>query len=157
MKCLLCTLEWKFIHLKGFFKRRQVELCRFCTFLNFGPASWAEFENMQNLHKSTWRHRNERLIIASNIILTHRDPNFASKRWQHLLFTKLFFTFQHETPCSLSPSLLDLIVMMMVIENLFTQPVARDIHIECSKQFKWNSYFYVSGQSQPFWAPLKLP
>ena len=22
----------------------------------------------------------------------------------------------------------------------------RDIHIECSKQFKWNSYFYVSGQ-----------
>ena len=33
---------------------------------------------------------------------------------------------------------------------------SRDIHIECSKQFKWNSYFYVSGQSQPFWAALKL-
>ena len=31
----------------------------------------------------------------------------------------------------------------------------RDIHIECSKQFKWNSYFYVSGQSGPFWAVLK--
>ena len=33
---------------------------------------------------------------------------------------------------------------------------SRDIHIECSKQFKWNSYFYVSGQSRPFWAALKL-
>ena len=32
----------------------------------------------------------------------------------------------------------------------------RDIHIECSKQFKWNLYFYVSGQSGPFWAVLKL-
>ena len=32
----------------------------------------------------------------------------------------------------------------------------RDIHIECSKQFKWNSYFYVSGQIRPFWAALKL-
>ena len=32
----------------------------------------------------------------------------------------------------------------------------RDIHIECSKQFKLNSYFYVSGQSRPFWAALKL-
>ena len=32
----------------------------------------------------------------------------------------------------------------------------RDIHIECSKQFKCNSYFYVSGQSRPFWAALKL-
>jgi hypothetical protein len=38
------------------------------------------------------------------------------------------------------------------------QPEAaiRDIHIECSKQFKWNSYFYVSGQRWPFWAMLKL-
>ena len=32
----------------------------------------------------------------------------------------------------------------------------RDIHIECSKQFKGNLYFYVSGQSGPFWAVLKL-
>ena len=32
----------------------------------------------------------------------------------------------------------------------------RDIHIECSKQFKWNLYFYVSGQSRPFLAALKL-
>ena len=32
----------------------------------------------------------------------------------------------------------------------------RDIYIECSKRFKWNSYFYVSGQSLPFWAALKL-
>ena len=31
----------------------------------------------------------------------------------------------------------------------------RDIHIECSKQFKCNSYFYVPGQSRPFWAALK--
>ena len=36
------------------------------------------------------------------------------------------------------------------------QSQSRDIHIECSKQFKWNSYFYVSGQSWPFWAALKL-
>ena len=32
----------------------------------------------------------------------------------------------------------------------------RDIHIECTKQFKWNLYFYVSRQSWPFWAALKL-
>ena len=32
----------------------------------------------------------------------------------------------------------------------------RDIHIECSKQFRWNLHFYVSGQSGPFWAVLKL-
>ena len=32
----------------------------------------------------------------------------------------------------------------------------RDIHIECSKQFKWNLYFYVSGQSWPIWSALKL-
>jgi hypothetical protein len=32
----------------------------------------------------------------------------------------------------------------------------KDIHIESSKQFKWNLYFYVSGQSGPFWAVLKL-
>ena len=34
--------------------------------------------------------------------------------------------------------------------------IGRDIHIECSKQFKWNSYFYVSGQRRSFWAALKL-
>ena len=33
---------------------------------------------------------------------------------------------------------------------------SRDIHIECSKQFKWKLYFYASGQSGPFWAVLKL-
>ena len=37
----------------------------------------------------------------------------------------------------------------------FCVPV-RDIHIEYSKQFKCNLYFYVSGQSRPFWAALKL-
>ena len=34
--------------------------------------------------------------------------------------------------------------------------LTRDIDIECSKQFKWNFCFYVSGQSRPFWAALKL-
>ena len=34
--------------------------------------------------------------------------------------------------------------------------VDRDIHTECSKQFKWNLYFYGSGQSGPFRAGLKL-
>ena len=37
----------------------------------------------------------------------------------------------------------------------FEGPI-RDIHIECSKQFKWYLSFYVSGQSWPFWAVLKL-
>ena len=36
------------------------------------------------------------------------------------------------------------------------QSVPRDIHSECYKQFKWNLYFYVSEQSGPFWAVLKL-
>ena len=30
------------------------------------------------------------------------------------------------------------------------------IYTKYSKQFKWNSYFYVSGQIRPFWAALKL-
>ena len=34
--------------------------------------------------------------------------------------------------------------------------MVKDIHIVCSKQFKWNLYFYVSGQSGPFLAVLKL-
>ena len=31
-----------------------------------------------------------------------------------------------------------------------------EIYIQCSKKFKCNLYFYVSGQSEPFWAVLKL-
>ena len=38
----------------------------------------------------------------------------------------------------------------------FLWVLTRDIHIECSKQFKWNLYFYGSGQSGPFGAELKL-
>ena len=30
------------------------------------------------------------------------------------------------------------------------------IYTKYSKLFKWNSYFYVSGQSRPSWAALKL-
>ena len=37
-----------------------------------------------------------------------------------------------------------------------TYNYTRDIHIECSKQFHWNLYLYVSGQSGPFWAVQKL-
>ena len=40
--------------------------------------------------------------------------------------------------------------------RVFHHVVKAGIHIECSKQFKWNLYFYVSGQSRPFWAVLKL-
>ena len=42
------------------------------------------------------------------------------------------------------------------VANVRNQAQGRDIHIECSKQFKWNLHFYVSGQSQLFWAVLKL-
>ena len=44
-----------------------------------------------------------------------------------------------------------------VASTLFFQDLDRDIHIECSKQFKQNLYFYVSGPSRLFWAVLKLP
>ena len=38
-----------------------------------------------------------------------------------------------------------------------TKQMDKDIHIECSKQFKCNLvYFYGSGQNGPFWAELKL-
>ena len=43
----------------------------------------------------------------------------------------------------------------ILLPKLF-YPTVRDIHIECSKQFKCNLYFYGSGQSRPFWAELKL-
>ena len=42
------------------------------------------------------------------------------------------------------------------IKRLKCYTSGRDIHIECSKQFKRNSYFYVFGQSRLFWAALKL-
>ena len=42
------------------------------------------------------------------------------------------------------------------ISRVFYRVSCRDIHIECSKQFKWNSHFHVSGQSGPFWAVLKM-
>ena len=38
----------------------------------------------------------------------------------------------------------------------FWGEIYKDIHIECSKQFEWDLYFYVSGQSRQFWAVLKL-
>ena len=42
-------------------------------------------------------------------------------------------------------------------QNLYFSILPRDIHIEFSKQFKWNLYFYAgSGQGGPFWAELKL-
>ena len=45
---------------------------------------------------------------------------------------------------------------LLCVVLLETEQIDRDIHIECSKQFKWNLYFYVSWQSRPFWAALKL-
>ena len=45
---------------------------------------------------------------------------------------------------------------LALIIEYFIFVLNRDIHIECSKQFKWNSYFYVSVQNRPFWAALKL-
>ena len=41
-------------------------------------------------------------------------------------------------------------------ERLKIRILVRDIHIECSKQFKWKLFFYRSGQRGPFWAELKL-
>ena len=42
-------------------------------------------------------------------------------------------------------------------KNLIKNVVrSKDIYKECSKHFKWNSYFYEFGQSRPFWAALKL-
>ena len=47
-------------------------------------------------------------------------------------------------------------IILSIIWLLKFRQWSRDIHIECSKQFKWNLYFCVSGQSGPFWAVLKL-
>ena len=47
-------------------------------------------------------------------------------------------------------------VMGIICPNHWVRGIGRDIDIEYSKQFKWNSYFYVSGQNRPFWAALKL-
>ena len=42
----------------------------------------------------------------------------------------------------------------MLVPDLYV--FTKVIYTKYSKQFKWNSYFYVSGQNQPFWAALKL-
>ena len=43
---------------------------------------------------------------------------------------------------------------LLILESL--KALKLKLHAECSKQFKWNLYFYVSGQNEPFWAVLKL-
>ena len=43
---------------------------------------------------------------------------------------------------------------LIKVDGSWVLPAARDINIECSKQFKWNLNFYGSGQSGPFWAEL---
>ena len=43
-----------------------------------------------------------------------------------------------------------------LVFSQFVCVLPRDIHIEYSKQFKWNSCFYGFGQSRPFWAALEL-
>ena len=45
--------------------------------------------------------------------------------------------------------------MTMMEKNKIHAP-SKVIYTKYSKQFKWNSYFYVSGQNRPFWAALKL-
>ena len=45
--------------------------------------------------------------------------------------------------------------LKVVIDNNIDKEF-RNKHIDCSKQFKWNLYFCVSGHSRPFWAVLKL-
>jgi hypothetical protein len=44
----------------------------------------------------------------------------------------------------------------MVLISIVTCAKGKVIYTKYSKQFKWHSYFYVSGQSRPFWAVLKL-
>jgi hypothetical protein len=44
----------------------------------------------------------------------------------------------------------------ILTENYSFMAWGRDVHMECSKKFKCNLYFYVSRQSRPFWAALIL-
>ena len=44
----------------------------------------------------------------------------------------------------------------VISESIFNLVPSKVIYTKYTKQFKWNSYFYVSGQNRPFWAVLKL-
>ena len=46
---------------KGFISMALCWLMQILRTFEFGPASWSEFKNVQNLHKSTWHHRKETL------------------------------------------------------------------------------------------------
>ena len=76
----------------------------------------------------------------------HRNPNkslLLQKFWLRVFQNKVWFYF----PSHLS---------IMVIRVVKFQAGVKVIYTKYSKQFKWNSYFNVSGQNRPFWAALKL-
>ena len=80
------------------------------------------------------------------------------KRGEENFFSSLAKTIRHKFQSyrEVSKTLKQIWNSTIIVIRIKKCETARDIHIECSKQFKWNLYFYWSGQSGPFWAELKL-
>ena len=94
------------------------------------------------------------------IVASEQNSNFFLTSFPFYYHSRLFSNFYVCT--YFSEEQLELFVKGLKIFCLtalhcaLLDALARDIHIKCSKQFKWNPYFYVSGKSWPFWAALKL-
>ena len=97
-----------------------------------------------------------------HIFYTTTNPFFLRMSFNFIFHAKLY------TPSTLN---IDLILwhtqFIKCAENVkswvfpltfqaYILPHTKVIYTKYSKQFKWNSYFYVSGQNRPFWAVLKL-
>ena len=74
--------------------------------------------------------------------IIHKEESYFEllvifKSWLHWIYSFL------SCPSAKIPTLKKLTFVPFCITT-------RDIHIECSKQFKWNSYIYVSGKAGRF-------
>ena len=107
------------------------------------------------------------LTLNSRSFLTKKRPS-ASKWWILLELTPVLLAhLPRQMPWTITENpkgqiisewLLDVFIWTKNRTKIFLYfcPSSRDIHIECSKQFKWILCLYGSGQSGPFWAELKL-
>ena len=94
------------------------------------------------------------LRISKNINQDSRPFNLHPEKWFEGYPVKSTQIFIGCTLIFIGYSL-DFFLIYMYETQHFSSCHQRYI-LECSKQFKWNLYFYVPGLSGPFWAVLKL-
>ena len=128
---------------KIWIKNENTKKCIFSSFLSLRWTAWRPFRlsNIDSMHQFI-------LLIQGPI-----PAIFGKKYWELGWVEKLSFFWVGHFDGFFSRFFLS---YPYKNQSMCLEKQGRDIHIECSKQFKWNSFFYVSGQNRPFWAVLKL-